>query len=158
MTTDKIDMDYAREIIVRLRNMGTALSIDGESLGFRGAGSRSAKEASLYVKDEMIRIGLAEVTLDKIPVDAWEFRGAWVEFRADVSKAQLSAASEEGIPPSECSGPATVPSGDAPNTGDADMSNVVLADSKLWALASLMCAVMLALAALAVGVRRTREQ
>ena len=79
MIADKINMDYAKEIIVRLRNMGTAVSIDGESLGFRGAGSRSAKEASLYVKDEMIRIGLAEVTLDEVPVDAWEFRGAWVD-------------------------------------------------------------------------------
>lgn len=96
--------------------------------------------------------------------DEWDRLGVlpwgipWVEFRADVSKAQLSAASEEGILPSECSDPATVPSGDAPNTGDADMSNVVLAGSRLWALASLTCAVMLALAALAVGVRRTREQ
>lgn len=93
---------------------------------------------------------------DRLDVLPWGI--PWVEFRADVSKAQLSAVSEDIIAPSECSDPATVSSGDASNTEDADMPNLVLADSKLWALASLMCAVMLALAALAVGVRRTREQ
>jgi len=74
-----IDMDHAMSIIKALRNMGTARRLDGEHLGFRGAGSRSAKEASRYVRDEMARIGLVDVTLEEFPVDAWEFRGAWVE-------------------------------------------------------------------------------
>ncbi|UCE92195.1 MAG: M28 family peptidase [Methanobacteriota archaeon] len=76
---ENIDMDYAWQICYDLENMGTATDIYGESLGFRGAGSASSLEASLYVRDEMNDIGLSEVSLDEIPVDAWEFRGAWVD-------------------------------------------------------------------------------
>lgn len=76
---NNIDMDYAWQICYDLENMGTATGIDGESLGFRGAGSASSHEASIYVMDEMNQIGLTDVSLDEIPVDAWEFRGAWVD-------------------------------------------------------------------------------
>ena len=77
-----LDMDLAREIILDLQNMGTATTIDGDNFGFRGAGSESSQEASLYVRDLMADpngIGLPIVRLDEIPVDAWEFRGAWVD-------------------------------------------------------------------------------
>jgi len=74
-----IDMDYAMSIVASLRNIGTAKDLEGGYLGFRGAGSRSAKEASLFVRDEMTRIGLKDVSAEEFPVDSWEFRGAWVE-------------------------------------------------------------------------------
>jgi Iap family predicted aminopeptidase len=74
-----IDMDYAKDVILTLRNMGTAKTLKGEHFGFRGAGSRSARDASKYVEAEMSRIGLTDVSLESLPVDAWEFRGAWIE-------------------------------------------------------------------------------
>jgi N-acetylated-alpha-linked acidic dipeptidase len=74
-----MDMDYAMNVVSSLRDMGTAKDLDGAYFGFRGSGSRSAKEASRYVRDEMVRIGLDEVSLEEFPVDSWEFRGAWVE-------------------------------------------------------------------------------
>ena len=90
-----IDIDYAEEVIVALRNMGTAKTLNGEHLGFRGAGSRSAREASKFVESEMIRIGLTDVSLEDVPVDSWEFRGAWIEVEG-LSKIQ--AASFGGSP------------------------------------------------------------
>lgn len=85
-----IDMDYAMSVISSLRDMGTAKDLEGRHFGFRGAGSRSAKEASRYVRDEMARIGLTDVSLEEFPVDSWEFRGAWVEVQ-DLGRMQAAS-------------------------------------------------------------------
>jgi Iap family predicted aminopeptidase len=98
MPTDlvrRIDMDYAKNVITTLRNMGTATTIEGRPFGFRGAGSKSAHEASFYVKDEMVRLGLTNVSLEELPLDAWEFRGAWVDVP---NLGRIQAASFGGSP------------------------------------------------------------
>lgn len=74
-----LDMDYAMGVVSSLRNIGTAKDMQGRYFGFRGAGSRSAKEASLFVRDEMTRIGLEDVSVEEFPVDSWEFKGAWID-------------------------------------------------------------------------------
>lgn len=91
----RIDMDYAKNVITTLRNMGTATTIEGRPFGFRGAGSISAHEASYYVKDEMVRLGLTNVALEEFPLDAWEFRGAWVDVP---NLGRIQAASFGGSP------------------------------------------------------------
>ena len=93
---ENIDMEYAEQIIRDLETTGSASTIDGKNFGFRGAGSSSAHLASLYVKDKMEnRTGLVDVTLDKIPLDAWEFRGAWLNVP---SLGLIQAASYGGSP------------------------------------------------------------
>jgi len=68
--SNELDMAYAEDIIRTLGSMGTS------DLGFRGAGSSSEIEAAEYVRDEFVKIGLEEVTMEPVPVHAWEFRGA----------------------------------------------------------------------------------
>ncbi len=87
---ENLDMEFAEQIIRDLQNMGTS------DLGFRGAGSASSREASLYVRDLMEnRIGLAAVALEEIPLDAWEFREAWLEVPG---LGRIQAASFAGSP------------------------------------------------------------
>ena len=70
----KIDMDFAFEVMNAINDMKTS------EMGFRGAGSASSIAASLYVEETMKdRIHLTDVALERIPLDAWEFREAWVD-------------------------------------------------------------------------------
>ena len=84
-----IDMDYAWEVLEEITAMGTS------DMGFRGAGSASSLEASVYVRDELQAMGLTDVALEEIPLDAWEFRQAWVY---SDGLGQLKAASFGGSP------------------------------------------------------------
>lgn len=84
-----LDMTWAQQIIEDLSAMGTS------GFGFRGAGSASAHEASLYVRDAFTRIGLTDVALERIPLDAWEFRGAYLDVPG---LGKLQAASFGGSP------------------------------------------------------------
>ncbi len=68
-----IDMDYAWQV------MDQVVSFETSPMGFRGAGSSSAIAASEYVASEMTAMHLSDVTLEQIPVDAWEFHQAWVD-------------------------------------------------------------------------------
>lgn len=88
--------DYPRDIVLDLQNMHTAVTIDGEPFGFRPAGSSAAHQASLYVKDKLENCtGLPFVYLEKIPLDAWEFHGAWVDVPG---LGKLQGASHGGSP------------------------------------------------------------
>jgi len=84
-----IDMKYAWGVMEKVVSMKTS------SLGFRGAGSASAIAASKYVKTQFDSIGLTNTALEKIPLDAWEFRSAYVQTH-DLGKIQ--AASFGGSP------------------------------------------------------------
>lgn len=84
-----IDMDYAWDVLEDITAMKTS------GLGFRGAGSASSIEASQYVAAEMSAMGLTEVALESIPLDAWEFREAWVDVPG---LGKLQAASYGGSP------------------------------------------------------------
>jgi Iap family predicted aminopeptidase len=68
-----IDMDYAWQVLDQVVGFQTS------TLGFRAAGSSSAIDASEYVASEMTAMGLSDVKLEKIPLDAWEFHEAWVD-------------------------------------------------------------------------------
>ena len=89
-----LSMTYAYEIIATLGNMGTS------DLGFRGAGSSAEIEAAEYVRDEFVKIGLSEVTMEPVPLHAWEFRGASLTVHGRTKKDDCSmiAASFGGSP------------------------------------------------------------
>jgi Iap family predicted aminopeptidase len=91
-----IDMELAYQVIWDLQEMGSAKTIDGENFGFRAAGSSAAHQTSLYVKDVMEnRTKLTSVMADRIPLDAWEFKEAWVELPG---LGKIQAASHGGSP------------------------------------------------------------
>ena len=84
-----LDMDYAWQVMEDIVAMKTS------DLGFRGAGSASSIAASEYVKAEFDAIGLTNATLEKVPLDAWEFRSAYVE---TLGLGKIQAASFGGSP------------------------------------------------------------
>lgn len=86
---ERLDMDYAREIIEEVCAMG-----DSE-IGFRGAGGSADQEAAAYMADQMEVIGLVDVVLEAVPVSTWEFRGAYLEVPG---MEQMVAASFGGFP------------------------------------------------------------
>ena len=47
-------------------------------LGFRLAGTWAEHDASYFVRDELTAMGLSDVRLEAVPVDAWDFKGATV--------------------------------------------------------------------------------
>lgn len=66
-----VDEAYARYVEETLVGMGT-----WPGYGFRAAGSSADNAAAAFVASQMKRIGLTDVRLEGVPVDAWEFRGA----------------------------------------------------------------------------------
>ena len=104
-----IDMDYAWEVMEDVTAMKTS------DLGFRAAGSASGISAAEYAADQMDDMGLTDVALEQIPLDAWEFREAWVD-APDVGKIQ--AASFGGSP--STNGEITAPLVDVGNGFDSD--------------------------------------
>ncbi len=86
---ERLDMDYAREIIEEVCTMGDS------DIGFRGAGGSADQEAAAYMADQMGAIGLVDVVLEAVPVSTWEFRGAYLEVPG---MEQMVAASFGGFP------------------------------------------------------------
>ena len=86
---ERLDMDYAREIIEEVCAMGDS------DIGFRGAGGSADQEAAAYMADQMEAIGLVDVVLEAVPVSTWEFRGAYLEVPG---MEQMVAASFGGFP------------------------------------------------------------
>jgi Iap family predicted aminopeptidase len=68
-----IDVDYMRRVIERLAATGSS------PLGFRLAGTPEEVALSGWIAEQMEAIGLVDVALEPVPVDAWRFRGAYVE-------------------------------------------------------------------------------
>ena len=73
LIVERLDMDYAREIIEEVCAMGDS------DIGFRGAGGASDQEAAMYMAEQMEEIGLVDVCLEEVPVNTWEFRGAYLD-------------------------------------------------------------------------------
>lgn len=70
---DLIDVDYMRGIVEHLAGAGSS------ALGFRMAGTPEDVAVSRWVAEQMEAIGLVDVALEPVPVDAWRFRGAHVD-------------------------------------------------------------------------------
>lgn len=67
-----VDVDYAWQVSDKVASIGLF------RLGFRPSGTIAEHEAAKYIADEMKRIGLANVSLEKVPLPAWSFLGAKV--------------------------------------------------------------------------------
>jgi type IV pilus biogenesis protein CpaD/CtpE len=66
-------------------------------LGFRITGTPAEKQAAQHVADELEAMGMSNVRLEKVPVDAWEFKGASVAVGGRTMKAS-SFAGAPGTP------------------------------------------------------------
>jgi Iap family predicted aminopeptidase len=70
---EAIDTAFMREVVEHLASTGSS------SLGFRMAGTPEEVALSNWIGDRMSALGLVDVTLEPVPVDAWRFRGARVQ-------------------------------------------------------------------------------
>jgi Iap family predicted aminopeptidase len=84
-----ISPEYLRSVVERLA------SFRSHPLGFRVAGTPEERAATAYIAAEMRNFGLANVTEEPVPVDAWRLEEAFVEL-ADGSR--LECASFGGVP------------------------------------------------------------
>jgi hypothetical protein len=85
----EISPDYLRSVVERLE------SFRSHPLGFRVAGTPEERAATTYIAAEMRDLGLANVTEEPVPVDAWRLEEAFVEL-ADGTR--LECASFGGVP------------------------------------------------------------
>jgi Iap family predicted aminopeptidase len=70
---EQIRAEPLREIVERLG------SFRSHALGFRVAGTPEERRATAWIARRMRSLGLEDVVEEAVPVDAWRFRGAWVE-------------------------------------------------------------------------------
>jgi hypothetical protein len=70
---DNLDMEYAQDII------GTVCAMGDSPLGFRGTGGPADWQVADYISTEMKKIGLSDVEKEVVPVDAWQFRSAYLD-------------------------------------------------------------------------------
>ena len=80
---------YTTDIEDALTDLGT-----DPQLGFRLAGTWAEHDASYLVRDELEAMGLSDVRLEAVPVDAWDFKGATVEVAGET----FTASSFAGVP------------------------------------------------------------
>jgi Iap family predicted aminopeptidase len=73
----RIDINYAKYIVKYLTSLGSYNK--PEFLGFRVAGTQQEYKAARFITDEMRKIGLENIAMEPVPVDAWEFSGAWLK-------------------------------------------------------------------------------
>lgn len=101
MTYDEaVDQLVADGYTVDVEEYLTSLGTD-PLLGFRLAGTWAEHEASYFVRDELAAMGLSDVRLEPVPVDAWDFEGATVT----VDGKTMVASSFAGVPGTD--GPVT---------------------------------------------------
>ncbi len=79
---------YTRDAEDYLTSLGT-----DPLLGFRLAGTWAEHDASYFVRDQLKDMGLSDVRLEAVPVDAWDFKGATVT----VGKETYTASSFAGV-------------------------------------------------------------
>ncbi len=97
-----IDPSYGDKVVDKLTGFGT-----WPGYGFRAAGSSAEHEAAKFLKAQMRRIGLSEVRLEEVPVDAWEFKGASLTVEQGSTHYTFDASSQGGVkgtPPDGLSG------------------------------------------------------
>ena len=90
---EAVDQLVADGYTVDIEEYLTSLGTD-PLLGFRLAGSWAEHDASFYVRDELEAMGLCDVHLEPVPVDAWDFKGA----RLIVGDRVMVASSFAGVP------------------------------------------------------------
>jgi aminopeptidase YwaD len=83
-----ISADYLRSVVEQLS------SYRSHPLGFRVAGTPEERRATAWIAREMRSLGLEDVVEEPVPVDAWRFRGAFVE----ASGNRYECASMGGVP------------------------------------------------------------
>lgn len=70
--TTTVDVAMLRRVV------GTISSVGSHPLGFRATGTPEEREVTEFVASEMRAIGLSQVAVEHVPVDAWRFRDASV--------------------------------------------------------------------------------
>ena len=85
---------YPQSVEAQLNSYGTS------ALGMRMGGTTADDAAAQWIAAEMKRLGMANVRLEKVPVDQWEWHGAWVT----VNGRKLTATSFGGVPPTPFGG------------------------------------------------------
>jgi hypothetical protein len=86
---DKLIADgYPQRVEAQLNSYGTS------PLGMRMGGTSANNAAARYIADEMKRLGMVNVCLERVPVDQWEWYGASVT----VNGRELTATSFGGVP------------------------------------------------------------
>jgi Iap family predicted aminopeptidase len=108
-------------------------SLGSSAIGFRIAGSDAEKQAAQHVADELTAMGLSNVRLEPVPVDAWDFKGASVTVGARKMTAS-SFAGSGGTPSGGISGKIVyVGSGSLPEFKQAGSvkGKIVLIDTNL---------------------------
>lgn len=88
----KLDMGFARGVIEDLTSIGST------SMGFRVAGTPEDLATATYITRAMSRIGLEDVHLEQVPVDAWLFKGASVAVSGPSGAKTYDAGSQGGVP------------------------------------------------------------
>jgi Iap family predicted aminopeptidase len=68
-----ISADYLERVVAQLTTYRS------HPLGFRVAGTPEERKAAAWIAREMRSLGLEDVVEEAVPVDAWRFRGAFVE-------------------------------------------------------------------------------
>ena len=66
------------DVAMLRRVVGTISSVGSHPLGFRATGTPEEREVTEFVASEMRAIGLSQVAVEQVPVDAWRFRDASV--------------------------------------------------------------------------------
>lgn len=84
---DHLDSEYGFSIAKKL------LTFKTNKDGFRLAGTPAENEAADWIKEEMLKIGLKDVTKESFPVDAWKFNSARVDV---ISPSEISQTLEAG--------------------------------------------------------------
>ncbi len=97
---EAVDQLVADGYTVDIEEYLTALGTD-PLLGFRLAGSWAEHDASFFVLDQLEEMGLSDVRLEPVPVDAWDFKGARVlvdDPEAEGGVREIVASSFAGVP------------------------------------------------------------
>jgi hypothetical protein len=81
--------EYLRHVVERLESLGS------HPLGFRVAGTPEERKATRFIAKEMRDLGLEDVVEERVPVDGWRLREAFVEL-ADGTR--FECASFGGVP------------------------------------------------------------
>src|SRR4030067_753829 len=95
-----VDEAYEQYVEEYLVGLGT-----WSGYGFRAAGSTAEDQATKFIEQEMLSIGLEQVRREIVPVDAWDFMGASLTV-TDVSgeTTTFTASSMGGVPGTDDAG------------------------------------------------------